>query len=288
MRWGSWLPLRSLVTAVQTAVVMVIYLEEAVARRQAADGGILTRRSLEEAVIDGALLRLRPKVMTVSTVVAGLLPIMWSTRVGAEVMKPIAAPVLGGMVSSLLHVLLVTPVIFFWLRSRELGPDGAREDPTELNLNAAPPRRARRARLLWTGVAVVVVGALTTAVIWRRSATDSTAATTAGLTIQQLQSGGVSVSLKNETGAFHQGRNVFWIEFRSAAGQLIDVGNVRLAGAMTMPGMTMSGGAEIQRTSLVGRYQATAEFGMSGAWRFTLDWNGSAKPGSISFNGDVR
>src|SRR5947209_865473 len=58
--------------------------------------------------------------MTLSTVVAGLLPIMWSTRTGAEVMKPLATPVLGGMVSSLLHVLIVTPVIFTWLRERKL------------------------------------------------------------------------------------------------------------------------------------------------------------------------
>ena len=59
--------------------------------------------------------------MTVSTVVAGLLPIMWSTRVGAEVMKPLATPVLGGMVSSLLHVLIVTPVLFYWMQERRLG-----------------------------------------------------------------------------------------------------------------------------------------------------------------------
>jgi copper/silver efflux system protein len=106
-------------TAVQTGVVMVIYLKDAVERRQARDGE-LTRTSLMEAVTEGALLRLRPKVMTVSTVVAGLLPIMWSTSAGAEVMKPLATPVLGGMVSSLLHVLIVTPVIFFWLHEREL------------------------------------------------------------------------------------------------------------------------------------------------------------------------
>jgi Cu(I)/Ag(I) efflux system membrane protein CusA/SilA len=106
-------------TAVQTGVVMVIYLEEAVERKQAAMG-TLTVQSLREAVMEGALLRLRPKIMTVSTVVAGLLPIMWSTRTGAEVMKPLATPVLGGMVSSLLHVLIVTPVIFTWLREREL------------------------------------------------------------------------------------------------------------------------------------------------------------------------
>jgi Cu(I)/Ag(I) efflux system membrane protein CusA/SilA len=106
-------------TAVQTGVVMVIYLEEAVARRTAADG-TLTLAGLHQAVMEGALLRLRPKVMTVATVVAGLLPLMWSTRTGAEFMRPLAAPVLGGMVSSLVHVLIVTPVIFLWLRERDL------------------------------------------------------------------------------------------------------------------------------------------------------------------------
>ncbi len=106
-------------TAVQTGVVMVIYLEEAVERKRK-EVGRLTRGALMEAVTEGALLRLRPKVMTVSTVVAGLLPIMWSTSAGSEVMKPLAAPVLGGMVSSLLHVLIVTPVIFYSIRAREL------------------------------------------------------------------------------------------------------------------------------------------------------------------------
>jgi len=106
-------------TAVQTGVVMVIYLEDAVRRKTGAKGD-LTIQNLHEAVMEGALLRLRPKVMTVATVVAGLLPIMWSTRTGAEVMKPLATPVLGGMVSSLLHVLIVTPVIFTTIREREL------------------------------------------------------------------------------------------------------------------------------------------------------------------------
>jgi len=111
-------------TAVQTGVVMVIYLAEAVERKRT-ELGILTRKTLMEAVMEGALLRLRPKLMTVSTVVAGLLPIMWSTSAGAEVMKPLATPVLGGMVSSLLHVLIVTPVIFFWLHERQLKKQGA-------------------------------------------------------------------------------------------------------------------------------------------------------------------
>ncbi|MBL8202694.1 MAG: efflux RND transporter permease subunit [Blastocatellia bacterium] len=126
-------------TATQTGMVMVVYLEEAVARKREELGGTLTLAGLREAVMEGALLRLRPKVMTVSTVVAGLLPIMWSTRTGAEVMKPLATPVLGGMVSSLLHVLIVTPAIFLWLREREIRraekaaaqPDAGNEETTE-------------------------------------------------------------------------------------------------------------------------------------------------------------
>jgi Cu(I)/Ag(I) efflux system membrane protein CusA/SilA len=106
-------------TAVQTTVVMVIYLEEAVARKKK-EHGTLTIPILREAVMEGALLRLRPKLMTVSTVVAGLLPIFWSSRVGSEVIRPLATPVLGGMLSSLAHVLIVTPIIFLWLREREL------------------------------------------------------------------------------------------------------------------------------------------------------------------------
>ncbi len=86
-----------------------------------------------DAVIEGALLRLRPKVMTVSTVVAGLLPIMWSSSAGSEVMKPLATPVLGGMVSSLLHVLIVTPVIFFSLRKRQLKKQGITGESAEMS-----------------------------------------------------------------------------------------------------------------------------------------------------------
>ena len=107
-------------TAIQTGVVMVVYLDEAVKKKMLEHGENFSRSDLILAVKDGARLRLRPKVMTVATIVAGLLPILWSTRTGAEVMKPIAAPVIGGMVSSLLCILIVTPVIFCWLREREI------------------------------------------------------------------------------------------------------------------------------------------------------------------------
>jgi Cu(I)/Ag(I) efflux system membrane protein CusA/SilA len=102
-------------TAVQTGVVMIIYLDEAFKRK----GHI----NLEEAIFEGAVLRLRPKLMTVSTVIAGLMPIMWSTKVGSEVMKPIATPVIGGMISSTILVLIVIPVVYMWLKERELAKE---------------------------------------------------------------------------------------------------------------------------------------------------------------------
>ncbi len=107
-------------TAIQTGVVMVVYLEEAVAKKRLELGGTLTHAGLVAAVKEGARLRLRPKVMTVATTVAALLPIFWSHRTGVEIMQPLAAPVIGGMLSSLVHILVVTPVIFLWLRERKI------------------------------------------------------------------------------------------------------------------------------------------------------------------------
>jgi copper/silver efflux system protein len=107
-------------TAIQTGVVMVVYLEEMLKKKREERGAAFNSDDLIQAIKDGARLRLRPKVMTVATIIASLLPIMWSTRTGAEVMKPLATPVIGGMLSSLIHILIVTPVIFAWLREREL------------------------------------------------------------------------------------------------------------------------------------------------------------------------
>jgi len=107
-------------TAISTAVVMVVYLEEAVKRKQLERGPEFGQADLIQAIKNGARLRLRPKVMTVTTIVAALLPIMWATSPGSEVMRPLAAPVLGGMVSSFIHIMIVTPVLYAWMRQREL------------------------------------------------------------------------------------------------------------------------------------------------------------------------
>jgi Cu(I)/Ag(I) efflux system membrane protein CusA/SilA len=264
-------------TAVQTGVVMVIYLEEAVARKQHEMGGALTRPALRDAVVEGALLRLRPKVMTVSTIIAGLLPIMWSTRVGAEVMKPLATPVLGGMVSSLLHVLVVTPVLFFWLKERQLGlRDESLPETTE--------RSAIGSRAVV--IVAVVLLAAASAVVWRQ-ARQQHIAVAADRVVQTVRSGDLEVAILSPTGTLHQGRNTFTIEFRSAQGDLLDVSAVRASANMAMPGMAMSGNLEVHRVS-AGRYVATAEFGMAGAWHMGIEWTGPAGRGSVNFEGTVQ
>jgi Cu(I)/Ag(I) efflux system membrane protein CusA/SilA len=267
-------------TAVQTGVVMVIYLEEAVERKQREIGGALTRAALREAVMEGALLRLRPKVMTVSTVVAALLPIMWSTRVGAEVMKPLATPVLGGMVSSLVHVLIVTPVIFFWIRERRLGLQDER-------LSSPRPRRtSRRGLFAAAGLAVVAV---TVFAVWRIASPGSSNIADRGVVVQTVRAGELDVVVLSATGTLRQGRNTFAIEFRrTGSDTLVDVGAVRASANMAMPGMVMSSGLEVTPTGTPGRYAATAEFGMAGAWHMAIEWNGPAGRGSVDFEGGVR
>jgi len=102
--------------AAETGVVMLVYLDEAYERR-VREGHMTTTQDLREAIMEGAVQRVRPKMMTVAAIMGGLLPIMWTTGTGADVMKRIAAPMIGGMVSSTILTLIVIPVLYFiWRR----------------------------------------------------------------------------------------------------------------------------------------------------------------------------
>ena len=105
--------------AVETGVVMVVYLHEAFQRHLAQDAA-MTEAGLEQAVIEGAVQRLRPKLMTVAAVILSLAPILWETGIGSDVMKPIAAPIVGGMITSTIHVLILVPVFFLLIKRRAL------------------------------------------------------------------------------------------------------------------------------------------------------------------------
>ena len=102
--------------AAETGVVMLVYLDE-VYERRVREGRMTTVHDLREAIMEGAVQRVRPKMMTVAAIMGGLLPIMWTTGTGADVMKRIAAPMIGGMVSSTILTLIVIPVLYFiWKR----------------------------------------------------------------------------------------------------------------------------------------------------------------------------
>ncbi len=107
--------------AAETGVVMLIYLDHAWRAREAA-GGRPSLRDLYEAIVEGAVERVRPKLMTVTAITAGLLPILWGNGTGASVMKRIAAPMVGGMVSSTVLTLVVIPAIYALWRERGLRP----------------------------------------------------------------------------------------------------------------------------------------------------------------------
>ncbi len=102
--------------AAETGVVMLVYLDEAYERR-VREGRMATAQGLHESIMEGAVQRVRPKMMTVAAIMGGLLPIMWTTGTGADVMKRIAAPMIGGMVSSTVLTLIVVPVLYsMWRR----------------------------------------------------------------------------------------------------------------------------------------------------------------------------
>jgi Cu(I)/Ag(I) efflux system membrane protein CusA/SilA len=121
----------------ETGVVMLLYLDVAY------DGMkqkklMNTMGDLKEAIVDGAVKRIRPKVMTASVIIAGLIPIMWSTGTGSDVMKRIAAPMVGGVVTSVIMELLVYPVIYEFLKGRGLDRSEART-----SMEAKPVSRPR-------------------------------------------------------------------------------------------------------------------------------------------------
>ena len=101
--------------------------------------------------------------------------------------------------------------------------------------------------------------------------------------------GDVAIVILNSTGELKQGQNEFVVQFRDQKGQPIDVGNVTLGSSMSMPSMApMSGDSEITPTGMTGTYSVKSNFAMSGAWHFTVSWNGPRGQGSTAFNSNVR
>jgi hypothetical protein len=107
--------------------------------------------------------------------------------------------------------------------------------------------------------------------------------------VQLVRAGELDVVLLSSDGRLRQGRNTFLVEFRrTGTSTRADVGSVRATANMAMPGMVMSGGLRVAPTGTPGRYTATADFGMAGTWQMSIEWNGSAGKGAVSFEGGVQ
>ena len=121
--------------AAETGIVMLVYLREAIDKR----GGMARIRSFEEikeAVIEGAVHRLRPKLLTEATMILALVPMLWATGVGAEFMRPMAAPILGGILVADEVIDILIPVLFYQERCRRLRKAAQVEDRTVVHENS--------------------------------------------------------------------------------------------------------------------------------------------------------
>jgi Cu(I)/Ag(I) efflux system membrane protein CusA/SilA len=134
-----WVGLLSTVgLAMQTGVVMVVYIDAAFHRRLR-DGKLASRADIIAAHAEGTVQRLRPKIMTVTTMAAGLLPLVWADGAGSEIMRRVAAPMLGGLVTSAFLTLEVLPVLYTIWRHRQLRRAQRTGTPLETIVGAVPP-----------------------------------------------------------------------------------------------------------------------------------------------------
>jgi hypothetical protein len=106
--------------------------------------------------------------------------------------------------------------------------------------------------------------------------------------LQKARSGNLEVVLLSSNDALRQGKDEFTLEFRSSDGTLVDAGSVRATATMPMPGSPMFGSIDVRSTETKGRYAAAGDFSMAGTWRLSVEWDGPAGQGSVTFPGTVR
>jgi copper/silver efflux system protein len=274
----------------ETGVVMLLYLDHAWDRFQAA-GRLNTPADLHDAIIEGAVQRIRPKIMTVCAILFGLLPIMWSptTQAGADVMKRIAAPMIGGVVTSAILELLLYPTIYMLWRRRHL-PNPRGPEISFATIGGAAGRAGKR-RFKWTMMLFIIIGVSAGIMWWSREKTlhpdASTVSSDAPFATGTVN--GVTVNFYHPRGPLTLVENEVLIEFRDAATEApIDVGTVKFALDMNMPGMVMHSGSTVSPTGATGRYLAKIRPDMAGDWTAQLNYNGPHGSGEISFTVNVK
>jgi copper/silver efflux system protein len=256
--------------ATEIGVVMIVYLDEAWTRLKGG-GGKPTYGALVTAVREGAVQRVRPVMMTFFAITAGLLPIMWSQGTGALAMKRIAAPMIGGMISTVVLTLLIVPVVYFLWRSRSV---------------EAPPAEAKPARKLLTGT--VVAGLLVLGIggwwLWHRL--SGPAAPTVIVTQQTV--GPYRFEVFSSARQLHKGTNPVRIRVTDAAsGKPVDVGSVWFKLQMSMPGMSMQATAQLEKGQGPGVFNGTIQPGGQGEWHASVGYENRQGKNSTSFTINV-
>jgi len=293
--------------AVQTGVVMVLYLHEALDRKMM--DGKVTVQEVFDATVEGALLRVRPKIMTVATTVLGLIPLLWATGAGSDVMKPIAVPLIGGMVTSTIHVLLVTPIIFFIVKRHELkrgrlklsglrateelqetaaeeaarvGPalmvvENVREEEEPL-ADAKPdrPEAASRKRTVIIAVAAaLLIAVVITGVLLKRGDSGGS-----GTQLDSEVASNVMVTIAGGSSP-RAGANEFEIVFAdSASGSPVAVTDVSIEAVMAAMGSMsqMNEPLVVEKSDTPGRYRLRGSLPMKGTWQIRVRFTGPSGP----------
>ena len=275
----------------ETGVVMLLYLDHAWEKYRA-EGRMNSMSDLHAAVKEGAVQRIRPKIMTVCAILFGLLPIMWSPtwQAGADVMKRIAAPMIGGVITSAILELLIYPVIFVIWRRRSL-PNNLRDvylEATDEQAPAAVHPRHSFARFLVTALAIAALG-IGGYYGWQKFGGKLTGdAQSAGTPLATQTVGGLTITLLHPHGQLRAAANEAFIEFRNASGELVDVGEVKLNLGMNMTGMVMHSGATVKRTDTPGRYRVEITPDMGGDWTANLSFDGPQGHSETSFSVNVK
>lgn len=239
--------------AAETGVVMIVYLDEAWEHIKSENGGKLTLADLTHSVMEGAVQRVRPKIMTVSTTIIGLLPIMWSAGTGADTMKRIATPMIGGMISSTILTLIIIPAIYYLYRRREV------------------PEFVAQSKRRWLVGGVALILSLGAGVFAWQKQQDSGAAQidSSGLTVPVLTQdvGSYEIRMLSSQEQLGAGKTPIRLEVRDVAtGQPATVNSVSFSLRMDMPGMQMGAQAMLQKTGEPGVFIGAIKPGMAGQW----------------------
>ncbi|MDA1191562.1 MAG: efflux RND transporter permease subunit, partial [Candidatus Poribacteria bacterium] len=247
--------------AVETAVVMLLFLDVS-HERLVASGAPLTKASVYDAIIEGAALRVRPKMMTVATTILALVPIFWEEGSGSEVMRRMATPMVGGLVSSLILTLIVIPAIYAVWKGWGL------EEGERIVEEKSGAARVARHRFALAGAGVLVVAALAGGIWWM-----SSGAVTSGPG-EIIGTGSVG-GLNYEVGmakARHGDDVVFWTTLTDANGEPVTDAEVTMR--VFMPAMPSMGMPEMSDNAPAvfanGRYESKLFVEMAGSWDFTV------------------